>query len=280
MNLNDLETFVLVAEGGTFSEAARRLGVPKSTVSRRVARLEEELGRALLVRSSRAFVLSDDGRALFERCAPALREITRVEQDLGDSEATPRGRLRVTTSIDFGPSAFLADLLTDYSRRHPGVEVELQVTNRLVDLLEEGIDIAFRTHGGPLASRDDLVARRLGTLGFRAYAHPDVALQESPPVVSHHRVLRDALGREPVLTANDYHPVAALLAAGAGIGLLPDFVAGPFVARGQLVEVPRDLDHAPATVSLVWLRSRHLAPRVRAFIDLAVDHAGRSIGAR
>ena len=102
MNLNDLNTYLVVVEAGTFTGAAEQLGVPKSTVSRRVARLEEELGLALLVRSSRSFEISDDGRALYERCAPALREVADVERDLADSASAPRGRVRLTTSIDFG----------------------------------------------------------------------------------------------------------------------------------------------------------------------------------
>ena len=102
MNLNDLVAFVRTAELGTFSRAADELGVPKSTVSRRVSRLEEALGMALLVRSSRSFVLSDDGRALYERASPALREVADVERDLLDSASTPRGLLRLTASIDFG----------------------------------------------------------------------------------------------------------------------------------------------------------------------------------
>jgi len=285
MNLNDLDTFVVVAEAGTFSAAAARLGVPKSTVSRRVARLEESLGLALLTRSSRSFVLSDDGRALFERCGPALREIDDVARDLADSPTTPRGRLHLTTSIDFGSTAYVAQLLTDYRRRHPQVTVQLTVTNRVVDLLEEGIDLAFRTHGATLQSRDDLVARRLGRVEVGAYASPAYLQSRGTPAcvaelsehtVVAHRVDRDVFeNAHPQLVVDDYRPLAALLVADAGVGLLPDFVASPMVARGLLQPVLAERPKLGATLSLVWLRSRHLSPRLRAFIDLAVDHTGR-----
>jgi len=283
MNLNDLETFILVAEVGTFSGAAGQLGVPKSTISRRVARLEEELGLALLKRSSRSFEISDDGRALYDRCAPALREIAGVERDLADSEAAPRGRLRLTTSIDFGTTSYLADLLARFVNRYPQVRVDLQLTNRVVDLLEEGIDLGFRTHVQPLPSRDDLVARRIGQVTIGVYASPEYLDREGIPVgvdeldrhrtLSHGKAYLASWPVPPSLTADDYRPVAAIMAAGAGIGVLPDFVAAPHVAQNRLVRVLPDWEFPPATISLVWLRSRHLAPRLRAFIDLAVEHA-------
>lgn len=283
MNLNDLDTFIVVVEAGTFSAAAELLGVPKSTVSRRVARLEEELGLALLTRASRSFEISDDGRALYERCAPALREIASVERDLGDTAAEPRGRIRVTTSIDFGTTEYLAELLARYAEAHPQVHVELSITNRMIDLLEENIDLGFRTHIGPLPSRDDLVARRVGEVTIGVFASPSYLEGHGEPSsvdgLSEHRTLSHSKAylapwpAPPQLTADDYRPVAAMLAAGAGVGVLPDFVASPYLAQGRLIRVLRDWTVPPATLSLVWLRSRHLAPRIRAFIDLAVEQA-------
>ncbi|MEM6925523.1 MAG: LysR family transcriptional regulator [Myxococcota bacterium] len=288
MNLNDLHTFVLVAEAGTFAGAAARLGVPKSTVSRRVARLEAELGLPLLTRSARSFVLSDDGRALYDRCAPALRDIGDVQRDLGDSDAAPRGTLRVSASIDFGTTDWFASLVADYGDRYPEVQVRLAITNRVVDLLEEGIDLALRTHLDPLPDRDDLVARRLGSLTIGMFANPAYLERAGRPdslaaladhrVVSHGRAYLGEGPQSPNLVADDYRPVAGLLAAGAGVGVLPDFVASPHLRRGSLVRVLPEWRVKPATVSLVWLRSRHLAPRVRAFINVAVEHAAGAEG--
>ncbi|MED5370231.1 MAG: LysR family transcriptional regulator [Myxococcota bacterium] len=285
MNLNDLETFVLVAQEGTFTGAAERLGVPKSTVSRRVARLEEALGLALLQRSGRSFQLTEDGEALMSRCAPALQEIAAVERDLGDRAEAPRGLLRVTASIDLGTTDFLALMLADYSRENPGVELELRVSNRVVDLMEEGVDVGFRTHVAPLPSRDDLMARHLGAVELGAYASPDylaahgvpqrVEALKGHPVVSHRSAYLAPCPTEPMLRADDYRPVAALLAAGAGVGVLPRFVAAPLVDAGRLQPLLPDWELKPATLSLVWLRSRHLAPRVRAFIDKVVAHTQR-----
>lgn len=289
MNLNDLNTYLVVVEAGTFTGAAAQLGVPKSTVSRRVARLEEELGLALLVRSSRSFEISDDGRALYERCAPALREVADVERDLADSASAPRGRVRLTTSIDFGTTEYLAELLARYAERYPRVRVELQLTNRVVDLLEENIDLGFRTHIAALPSRDDLVARRIGQVTIGVYASPGYVERFGAPAsvealsehrtLSHSRAYLAAWPPSPSLTADDYRPIAAMLAAGAGIGVLPDFVAAPHTGEDRLIRVLPDWAVPPATLSLVWLRSRHLAPRIRAFIDLAVEQA-REVGIR
>lgn len=288
MNLNDLDTFLTVVETGTFSGAGERLGVPKSTVSRRVARLEAELGVALLKRSSRSFEISADGRALYERCAPPLREIDGVVGDLRDEAGSPRGQLRVTASIDFGTTGYLGELLARYGEACPEVRVELQITNRVVDLLEENIDLAFRTHIAPLPDRDDRVARRLGDVTVGVYASPGYLERRGTPgsvrdladhrTISHGQADLAAWRVTPDLVADDYRPIAAMVAAGAGVGALPDFVAAPLLAEGRLVRVLPDWQGAPANLSLVWLRSRHLAPRVRAFIDLAVERARVGFG--
>ncbi|MCA9566920.1 MAG: LysR family transcriptional regulator [Myxococcales bacterium] len=289
MNLNDLQTFIAVVEAGTFSGAADGLGVPKSTVSRRVARLEAELGVALLKRASRSFEISDDGQALYDRCAPALREIADVERDLADSDATPRGAIRVSATMDFGSTSFLAEVMAAYAEAYPGVRVELQLTNRVVDLVEENVDIAFRTHVGALASREDLVARRIGPIGIGVYASPTYLARHGAPsgpedlaahrTVAHGHTYLAAWPATSDLTADDYRPVAALLAAGAGVGPLPEFVAASLLVDGRLVRIMEGWSIPPATLSMVWLRSRHLAPRVRAFIDLAVERA-TSVGIR
>lgn len=283
MNLNDLETFILVAELGTFAGAARRLRVPKSTVTRRVARLEEDLGRSLLNRTARAFALSDEGRALLDRCGPPLRELAEVERALGDAQDVPRGRLRVTTSVDMGTSAFVGRLLAAYTRKYERVRVVLEITNRRVDLLEEDFDVAIRVHTAPLAASDDLVARKLGAMATGIYASPEYVSErgaiEAWAEVGAHRTVchavahRDRWPTQPTTTADDYIAVAAILAGGGGVGSLPTWVAASYVDRGALVRLPLPWDAPRATVSLVWLRSRHLAPRVRAFIDMAVEQA-------
>jgi DNA-binding transcriptional LysR family regulator len=232
VNLNDLETFILVAELGTFSEAARRLRVPKSTITRRVARLEEELGRSLLNRTARSFAISDEGRAVLDRCGPPLRELAEVERALADAQDAPHGRLRVTTSVDLGTTGFVGGLLAAFTRRYDRVQVALEVTNRRVDLLEEDFDVAVRVHTSPLPDSDDLVARKLGVMTTGVYASPSY-LRERGPIerwehlgghltVCHAVAHRERWPTQPTTTADDYVAVAAILAAGgASAACLP-----------------------------------------------------------
>lgn len=292
MNLNDLETFILVAQLGTLSGAAERLGVPKSTVSRRVARLEESLELSLLTRSARAIALTEDGRALYERCSPALRELQDIERDLNDHTASPRGKLRLTSSIDLSSSDYLTRHLAEYTARYPEVHVELVVTNRVVDLLEEDVDVGLRVHLQQLAVREGLITKRLKSITFGLFTSP-AYLELHGPIrfdetlsrhrfVAHARTLNapgqllnhGAASIAPALITDDFQPAAAMIAAGLGLGLLPDFVAAPYLRRHELVQLePPSEISPPGTLSLVWQRARHMSPRVRAFIDLAVEIA-------
>ncbi len=283
--LSELQTFLLVAEQGSFSAAARALGVPKSTVSRRIGRLEDELGLALLTRASRSFVLSEDGRALQARASPALRELDDALRDLADQDAELRGELSLSCSIDLAGSRFLADLLTEFGARHPGVQVHLRVANRRVDLLEEGIDLAFRIHAGGLSDREDLMARSLGRLRTELFAAPSyLRLRPAPAtfeglaahrLISHVVAFREAWPKPPDLVVDDFGPAGTLAAAGAGVAALPEFVAEPWLARGELVRLDLPAESPSTRLSLVWLRSRHMAPRLRALLDLASEHAAR-----
>lgn len=287
MNLNDLRTFVIVADAGSFSAAADRLGVPRSTVTRRVHRLEEELGVALLNRSGRAFTLSDDGRWVVERSGPAFREIAQMERGLDRASGEPTGRLRLTAPIDLGATTFLAELVAAYTREAPQVRVSLEVANRHLDLLEDGVDLALRLHSRPLPSRDDLVARTIGQVSVELFASPCYVGEHGSPTcpedLARHRVLAQSTllpagwGVEPVITANDFGPLAAMAVAGAGIAALPGLVAEGYLERSELVRLPVALPEWPAArMSLVWLRTRQVAPRVRRFVELAVDHARAS----
>ena len=279
MNLNDLATFLRVAEAGTYAGAARSLGVPKSTISRRVARLEGALGVALLHRSARSFELTDEARVLVDRCGPALKEIARVEQGLGPSE--PVGRLRMTVPIDLAGSAWFSALLASFVEAVPAVSLDTRVTNRRVDLLEEGIDLALRMHVDPLPPRDDWVARTIFRGWYGLYAAPgigpsgaidSVADLHSARLLGHAAAWRSLWPRTPDVLADDFTPLCAMAVAGAGVVGLPDFLADPEVEAGRLVRVSV-ADPAWAhryQLSCLWLRTRHLAGRIRAFVDHAI----------
>jgi len=168
ISLEELRIFVVVAEHLSFVEAARRTGVPTSTVSRRVAQLEEALGARLLQRTSRRVGLTHEGARLLERAGPLLDELSLVLDKTVDREDEPAGRLRVTAPVQTGTQR-IAPALFSFAARYPRLSVELKLTNAVVDLVEEGIDLAFRV--GPILDQE-LVARRLWSVPFTLAASP------------------------------------------------------------------------------------------------------------
>ncbi|HVI01714.1 MAG TPA: LysR family transcriptional regulator, partial [Enhygromyxa sp.] len=162
MDLNDLASFVRVVELGTISAAAAAEGVPKSTISRRIARLEDELGVELLRRSARSFGLTEDGRMLHARSAAALQELADVERQLTQTDDIPRGRLVLTAPRDIAGSVAFAKLLAEYRSTYPDVRVEVRLERRYVDLIGEGVDVALRAHNGEIPGDAGLLTRSLG----------------------------------------------------------------------------------------------------------------------
>ncbi len=167
-NLNDLATFVRVAELGTISAAARAEGVPKSTISRRVARLEDDLGVELLRRSARSFTLTNEGQSLRARAVGAVRELESAANALVDLPSEPTGRLVITVPADLATAPVVIDLFVEYRERYPAVQLEVQMMDRFVDLVTEEIDVALRVHPSAIVPGDDaLIARSLGVMQAR-----------------------------------------------------------------------------------------------------------------
>ncbi|MFZ5479666.1 MAG: LysR substrate-binding domain-containing protein [Myxococcota bacterium] len=292
MGLEEIGTFVEAAERGSLTAAAKALGVPKSTVSRRIARLEEELGAELVRRSARSFRLTEAGEALFRRSAPAIRDVREATRRVHDDAAEVSGELRVTVPVDIGASPPLVRLFVAFRAAHPKVRLSIDLTDRLVDLVDEGYDFAFRVHYGQLADRSGLKVRRLtrltaGLYASRAYldrrgrpAHPDAladhdAVTLDRPMVRDRWVLRR--GEEegefpirPVILANGMAFVPAAVDAGAGIGLVPDVVAALLKDAERVLP---DWEMPAVELSLLWPASRVASPRVRAFLDFAAGHA-------
>ncbi len=289
MNLVDLETFVRVAELGTMTAAAKALGIPKSTISRRITRLEDELGVALLQRGGRRSRLTDQGVLIHERCAPALREIADVETALGDLHAEPSGLLRLTTPHDIAMTPGFVRLIASYRRQNPKVRVEVDLSNRVVDLIEEGYDVALRP-GGATTQGSGLMSRAVSRSTSGWYASPSYLSARGTPetladLADHDLVLHAMMKRasywtelladthveNPSIVVNDFTVIQTLTIAGAGIGIMPRFVATPEVEAGRLMPVLTELASAEGRLRLAWPQTRHMAPRVRAFIDLAVE---------
>ncbi len=283
MNLDGIDVFVRVAQANGFAAAARQLSMPTSTVSAKIARLEERLGVTLIQRSTRRMHLTEAGEAYFAACLKALSALDAGESQVAAGSARPRGLLRLTAPSDLA-SAIVAPLAARYLELYPETRIDLVVTSRVLDLVGEGIDLAIRV--GML--RDStLISRKvpLGAVGL--WASPDYARSYGLPsdasaLAAHDMVdftpmpditaLVNAAGEELRLprsgraSADDMHSVRALVAAGVGIGLLPEVVA-----RGdELIRVLPDFSIAQDFVYFVYPAQRHVTANVRAFIDLGL----------
>lgn len=285
---NDLVIFAQVAERGSFSRAAEALGLPKSTVSRRLAGLEQRLGERLLRRTTRRQSLTEFGLQLLEHARQVVAEVDAVAALSAHRQATPSGRLRVSMPSDLA-TLLLAESLARFAVEYPAVTLELDLSPRRVDLLAENFDLAVRM--GELPSDASLAARRLAVFANGLYASP-VYLSthgqpQHPDELPRHRAIRllgrqgDALpwhlvqgshhwhGHPPGgLVANSPDLLIRLAAAGGGIAAVPDRFAEPQVQHGQLVRVLPDW-HPPAHDAWAVFPERRLMPtKTRAFIDL------------
>ena len=286
MDFNEAAVFVKVVQAGSFSAAARQLGLPTSTVSTRVARLEKRLGITLMQRTTRKLHLTEAGTAYYHHAALGLGYMLEAEAAIDEARQQPQGKLKVTAPADLGDN-LLAGLIERTQEEFPALEVELLLTDRYVDLVADGVDVAIRT--GELRD-SSLVAKSLGTIRWALFASREY-LETAPPLAEPqqlhaHRCLQfTPMGREswdltsgdnsitiPLsgrAMANSIGVVRAMVASGQGVGLLPTFVCKPGLAIGDLVRVLPDWRGRADPVHLVYPRQRFMPPKLRAFIDLA-----------
>jgi len=287
----DLQTFVAVVETGTFTAAADRLEVAKSAVSRRIAALEARLGVQLFARTTRRLSLTESGQGFYEHCVRILADLEEAESAVMQAHGELRGHLRVALPVSFGLGHMSAPI-AEFSRRHPQVEFDLDLNDRRVDLLEEGIDVALRI--GRLQD-SSLIARPLFQAATVVCAAPEYLERNGVPrtladlservglVYSNLRdpdrwVCRDREGnklevRVPVgMTANSGDFLCAAAAAGLGVTIQPTFIAYQSIKRGELVRILTDYQWPSTPAYAVYPPTRHLSYRVRAFIDFLVDY--------
>jgi DNA-binding transcriptional LysR family regulator len=281
IELDLLVPFVAVAEAASFSAAADRLGVSKGTVSRKIARLERRVGAELLHRTTRRVALSTAGVALYERVAPHLSGLQRAIGSMPEREEQPSGELRVTAPTDFGV-VLLPAVAARFALRYPAVRIDVHLGQRQVDLVGEGFDLAIRGAGGQLRD-SSLAMRRLMPVEFLAYASPVyVARRGHPREIGdedHEWVgFRPALrqlgfpsGARPRIAGDDFFFVREAIRAGAGVGVLPTFVAEPLAKNGELVRVLPSFRVRTAGFVLLYPSSGTVARKVTAFRDLLVE---------
>lgn len=296
--LGAMRAFVKVAETGSFSAAASLLGRSKAVISKQLAMLEAALGVQLLVRTTRRVRLSEAGRAYLERCAPLLADLEELESSVQQSQSSPRGLLRVA-----GPQTFselhLASPLRAFLTRYPELEVELVLTDRLVDLVEQGFDVALRI--GELED-SRLLARRLADSSIVICAAPAYlarrGVPRTPEALAEHDLVLDSNLRQPQtwrfqrgsrtvgvrvagrLQVNSAVMVRHFLLEGAGIGLCPGFVVEDDIAAGRLVPVLEKFAGYRLGIYALYPHTRHVPRRVRVFVDFLADYfAARGRGA-
>jgi len=291
MTLDQLRIYVKVIDSGSFTAAAERLDTPRSHVSRVIAQLEAELGVVLLERTTRARSITEAGREVYERAQGilgAVDDTLRATQRLHDE---PQGLLRLTCGVEFG-QIFLGAWIEDYLARHPKVSVEAEYTSRELELVQEGFDLSIRSGPQP-DSR--LVARPLGRFEYGLFASAGYLRDHGRPNESadleahrlvfftggavkagwtlHHPQHEAPLAVKAAarLRVNAGTGVRNALLQGLGIGQLPWAMAGESVAQGRLEPVLAPWAPAPVAVHAVYPSSRYLTPKVRAFIDLALE---------
>ena len=285
-----LTAFARVVEAGSFARAAGRLGVSVSSVSRQVADLETHLGARLLNRTTRRLSLTETGQSFYERCVQLLADLEEAEVAVTAASIVPRGTLRLTCSATFG-ARHLAPAIAAFAARHTQVRFDVELSERAVDLVDEGFDLAVRI--GPTGSQN-LVGRRIGATRLVCCAAPSYLERHGEPLVPEDLathvcltyeylpnknvwLFRDPGGTErPVriagpLNANNGRFLEAIAAEGVGISREPDFIVGPDVRAGRLKPILRAIEPPPLDIYVVYPSRRHLSAKVRAFADFLVE---------
>ncbi len=292
VDLNDLRVFERVAALSSFSAASRALDLPKSSVSRSIQRLETALSTKLMQRTTREVMLTEAGIALQERCADLLGQLDQTIEYVGSLNDGPRGVLRVSAGIGFGLNV-LADVLPEFTRRYPNVDVALDLSSVSADLVGERVDVAIRM--GPMPD-SLIVARRLGVLHRYICAAPDYLARRGTPKTFEDLREHDLIelpiadGRKPNwifskdnetvehrqaarISVNCALTVHRLLVNGAGIGLSSGYLCGPEFRSGRLVRLFGDWTLPSVHVHAVFPSQKELSPTVRAFVDFMRENS-------
>lgn len=284
--LTGLIAFARAGSLGSYTAAARSLSISPSAVSRSVQRLERHLGVSLFTRTTRALTLTAEGRDLHERALKLLRDAEDIEQAAMTARAEPAGTLRIAASLPIGVH-LIAPALPAFREQYPAVTVDLRLSDQLVDIVEQGIDVAVRIGDLP---HSGLLSRKLAPHRLCAYASPAYLATRGTPIHPGELEEHDTVslryqstgqsfrwpfrigGREVEivppsgLLADVSDAVMAMLVAGGGIGISASFVAAPYVVRGELVPILTEFAVERHNVTALWPASRRSNPAVRAFL--------------
>ncbi len=290
--IDGMRTFAAVAAAGSFTSAAKKLGISTNLASKYVARLEDRLGVRLMNRTTRSLSLTEVGQAYFARCQQLLDDLEELESSVQQGQTAPRGTLRVTAPQTFG-EMYLTGLVAAFLDDQPGLSVDLMLTDRFVDLVDEGFDLAIRI--GALED-SSLIARRLADNRIVACAAPAYLARAGTPRrpedLKDHACIIDTNVRSPMrwpfridgarvlvpvdgrFHVNSSRAVHDLLLQGQGIGLSPAYSVGPDIADGRLTQILTEFQVADVAVHAVYPHNRYLTPKVRSFVDFLAQRLG------
>ncbi|MEN3295317.1 MAG: hypothetical protein V7642_4570 [Burkholderiales bacterium] len=292
--LAEMMTFAKVVETKSFSAAADALNTSKSLVSKQISNLESSLGVRLLNRTTRRMSLTEIGAAYYDHCARIAQEIDAAAETVTQLQAEPRGVLKLTAPVIFS-SMHLAPALQTFLKRYEQVEVELNASDRIVDIVEEGYDLAIRITGNPSQT---MVARKIGPVRWVTCASPTYLKKHGTPrtpqelnghqclvylgVPAQHNGWRYRVGNKEVTIhvngkcrVNTSEVLLQLALGGAGIVMFPTYILGPYLQSGRLKEILTDCENNPDTsLYATYLPNRYMQPKVRAFIDHLMEHFG------
>ncbi len=289
-SLSGISMFVTVAETRSFTKAGKLFGVSSSAVGKSIARMEQRLSVRLFHRSTRSITLTTEGALFLERCRRILGEVEAAEAELSEASGTPRGRLRISTPQLV---ALVMPVVEGFLRQYPDIALDIDLSDRMVDIIEEGYDAVLRT-GSQHDSR--LAARRIGSCKQVVLSTPQYlarhGLPEHPRDLARHACLLhkfpttgkierwafnlDADEPEPQLrerlSCSNIEAVTHALLQGQGIAFLPSFIVRDELESGQVLTILDAFVDQTVTFSLLWPASRYASPKLRVFIDYMVEH--------
>lgn len=283
-----MKMYVAVVDGGSFAAAADKLDVSRAMVSKQVQKLEEHLGTRLMNRTTRRLSLTETGRAFHERSLQILGDVEEAEQIAGQMTRSPQGVLRITIPLSYGQHR-LAAVIGDYTQAYPRVTMDISLSDRKVDLIEDGFDLAIRIGAMP---QSDLIARKLGAVRSVVCAAPAYLARHGAPATPAELIGHACLGYTLTGSGADWRfegpdgpvsvPISGPIRAdngdiirlaalgGAGIVFQPHFIVDDDIAAGRLVRLLPDWQSAELGVYAVYPSRKHLSAKVRTFVDFMV----------
>ena len=289
--LEGLTIFVQVIESGSFSKAATELGFAVSHISKSISKLEQRLGARLINRTTRSLSLTDVGQVYFDKARQIVSDAIEAEQSIHQLQDIPSGRLKISLPNSFGQS-HMQPILRDYLLRYPQVKLQVDFSSRLVDIIGEGFDLCVRMG---IPKNSNLICRNLLDYKFYTVASPAYLAQYGTPIHPHdlkqHQAIKYMYNQVPItwdyvnskgesihievlnkVECNNMPLQKTLVLAGIGIARLPSYVCEQEIEQGQLVKLLSDYEMPTQSASILYPHRLHLSAKVRAFVDLAVEH--------